>query len=192
MEKILSTYNHGICLFSVNVLHSFLKREKIRSKKILDLFQKDMEKYLVSQQEGVWLPLAQINSGEYIIKVKDFDEDFDDEWEEKIEYDGFNLEVDDGIWISDVGSLLTFNPSIFSGTENCFEDGDGTLLYSDFKYNISSGKYLVKVKGYVRKQLLGFPNADYGFLFSFTRIEEFDGYKNPREEQYDFNVASMK
>ena len=69
MEKILSTYNHGICLFSVNVLQSFLKKQKIRSKKILDLFQKDMEKYLVSQQEGVWIPLAQINSGEYNINI---------------------------------------------------------------------------------------------------------------------------
>ena len=24
------------------------------------------------------------------------------------------------------------------------------------------------------------------------KVDEFDGYKNPREEQYDFNVASLK
>ena len=26
----------------------------------------------------------------------------------------------------------------------------------------------------------------------FKKVDEFEGYKNPREEQYNFNVASMK
>lgn len=192
MDKILSTYNHGICLFSVNVLHDFLKREKIRSKKVLEFFQKDENRYLTSQKEGIWIPIPQIDSGEYVIKLEGCDVSFDGEWEQKMEYEGFNIDVRDGFWISDIGSLLKFDVSEFCGTERTFEDGDGTLLYSDIKYNIPCGKYLVKIRGYVRKQLLDFPNSNYGYLFSLTKIEEFNGYKNPREEQYDFNVANMK
>lgn len=192
MDKILSTYNHGLCLFSVNVLSDFLKKEKIRSKKILDLFQKDKNRYMLSQKEGIWIPLAQINSGEYIIKVQEEDELFNDEWEQKIEYEGFNLNVSDGVWISDIGSLLTFEKSAFCGTEITFEDGDGVVLCSDTKYNIPSGKYLVKIKGYVRKQLLEYPNSNYGYLFSFTKVDIFEGYKNPREEIYNFNIARIK
>ena len=54
MDKILSTYNHGICLFSVNVMRYFLKREKIRSKRVLDFFQKEdnPNEYLKSFVEG--------------------------------------------------------------------------------------------------------------------------------------------
>lgn len=192
MDKILSTYNHGICLFSVNVMRDFLKREKIRSKRVLDFFQKEDNKYLFSQKEGVWFPLVQINSGEYVIKVEGYDQCFDNEWEQKMEYEGFNIDIRGGLWISDIGSLLTFNEKAFGGVERTFEDGDGELLYSDIKYNIPSGKYLITIKGYTRKQLLDFPNANYGYFFSFTQIKEFEGYKNPREEQYNFNVANMK
>lgn len=32
MDKILSTYNHGICLFSVNVMRDFLKEKKLEVK----------------------------------------------------------------------------------------------------------------------------------------------------------------
>ena len=32
MDRILSTYSYGICLFSMEVLQDFLKKEKIRSK----------------------------------------------------------------------------------------------------------------------------------------------------------------
>ena len=189
MDKIISTYNYGICLFSVDVLNDFIKEEKIRSKKILELFQKDKNRYLISQKEGVWIPLAQIDSGEYIIKIEGFDEIFGDEWELKFEYEGFNIAIRDGLWISDIGSLLTFDPSVFCGTERTFEDGDGTLLYSDFRYNIPHGKYLVKIKGYVRKQLLEYPNSNYGYLFSLNKVDEFHGYKNSREDIYNFNVS---
>ena len=36
MDRILSTYSYGICLFSMEVLQDFLKKEKIRSKKLLN------------------------------------------------------------------------------------------------------------------------------------------------------------
>ena len=52
MDRILSTYSYGICLFSMEVLQDFLKKEKIRSKKLLHKFQKDKKLYLAMQKEG--------------------------------------------------------------------------------------------------------------------------------------------
>ena len=49
MDRILSTYSYGICLFSMEVLQDFLKKEKIRSKKLLHKFQKDKKLYLAMQ-----------------------------------------------------------------------------------------------------------------------------------------------
>ncbi len=192
MDKILSVYSHGVCLFSVNVLQDFLKREKIKRKNIAYFFQKDKDRYLTSQKEGVWIPLVGINSGEYVIKVEGFDVPFDNEWEQKLEYEGFNLELRDGLWISDMETLYEFEPSEFCGTEVSYISGDGDLLYRNFRYDIPNGKYLVKIKGYLRKQILKFPNPNYGYMFSLTKVDKFDGYKNPREkDEYDFNVGKI-
>ena len=67
MDRILSTYSYGICLFSMEVLQDFLKKEKIRSKKLLHKFQKDKKLYLAMQKEGIWFPISKINSGQHLI-----------------------------------------------------------------------------------------------------------------------------
>ncbi len=66
MDRILSTYSYGICLFSMEVLQDFLKKEKIRSKKLLHKFQKDKKLYLAMQKEGIWFPISKINSGQHL------------------------------------------------------------------------------------------------------------------------------
>ena len=191
MDKILSTYNYGICLFSVDALQEFLKKEKIRTKKLLAFFQKNNDKFLASQKAGVWVPISQINSGQYLIKLDGYDLPFDAEWELKMEYVGFNIKIENDLWISDIGSFLMFDKSEFCGKEISFKTGDGDIRYSDFKYDVPSGKYLLSSRGYARKQLLDFPNPNNGFLFSLTKVDEFEGFKNPREEIYNFNVAHM-
>lgn len=191
MDKILTTSSYGICLFSLEVLQKFLKKEKVRSKKLLDVFQKDKNRYLASQKEGVWIPFAQINSIKYLIKLEGYDVPFDDEWEQKMEYDRFNIEIKEGLWISDIGSFLKFEAEEFCGNEISYQTLDGKTIYSDFKYDVPSGKYLLSIKGYARKQPLDKPNPNYGFSFSLVKVDEFDGFKNPREEIYDFNVANM-
>lgn len=208
MDKILSTGSYGICLFSLEVLQNFLKKEKIRSKKLLEKFQKNKKLYITTQEEGVWIPLTQINSIDYVIRLDGYDSLFNDEWEQKMEYDGFNIEIKDALWISDIGSFLTFNADEYIGNEGSYKTPygvtryfsenerscqtlDGHRLFSDFKYDVPSGKYLLSIKGYARKQPLERPNPNYGFLFSLVRVDEFDGFKNPREEIYDFNVANM-
>ena len=206
MDKILSTASYGICVFSLEVLQKFLKKEKVRSKKLLENFQKNKDRYLALQKEGVWVPFPQINSIEYVIKLDGYDEPFNDEWEQKMEYGGFNIEIRDALWISDIGSFYTFNANDYSGNEGTYQTAygimhyiskneisyrtlDGNILYSGFRYDVPSGKYLLSIKGYARKQPVEDPN--YGFLFSLIKVNEFDGFKNPREEIYDFNVANM-
>ena len=66
MDRILSTYSYGICLFSMEVLQDFLKKEKIRSKKLLHKFQKDKKLYLAMQKEGIWNSFRRTWTVEYI------------------------------------------------------------------------------------------------------------------------------
>lgn len=209
MNKILSTRSYGLCVFSLEVLQDFLKEKKVRSKRLLEKFQKDKELFLDAQKEGIWIPFSHINSVDYVIKLDAYEPSFNDEWEQKMEYCGFNIEIKDGLWISDIGSFYTFNPNeyggdegtyktpygiihYFSGTENSYQTLDGNRLYSGFKYNVPSGKYLLSVKGYARKQKLERPNPNYGFFFSLVKVDAFNDYKNPREDIYDFNVANME
>lgn len=190
MDKILGTYNYGICLFSLEILQDFLKKEKIRSKKLLDKFQKDKELYLATQKEGIWLPIVRINSGNYVIKLEGYDKPFDDEWELKLAYDGFNMEIKDSLCISDTGAFYTFHADDFSEYEHSYQSLDGETTYSAYKYDVPSGKYLVSIKGYARKQSSeNYDIPNYGFLFSLIKVEAFDGFKNPREsELYEFNI----
>lgn len=209
MDKILTTSSYGICLFSMESLQDFLKKEKIKSKKLLAFFQKNKKRYLFTQKEGIWVPISQINSIKYHIKLKGYDEAFDDEWEQRLEYGGFNLEVKDGLWISSIGSFLEFDAGKYTGSgetykssygimhyfsnkERWYQTLDGYKLYTDFKYDVPAGKYLLSVKGYARKEIVDRRAVNYGFQFELRKVDEFDGYKNPREEQYDFNVAEMK
>ncbi|MBQ3513249.1 MAG: hypothetical protein IJA32_05550 [Lachnospiraceae bacterium] len=193
----------------MDALQNFIKREKIRTKKLLSFFQKNKKKYIQLQKEGIWVPFASIDSVEYFIKVENLGETFNDEWDKKFEYEGFNLDVSNGIWISDVGSFLEFDEneyqgegkeqvekfgtvSYYSNTERWYTTLDGEKIYTDFWYDIPSGKYLLTIKGYARKEIVDRKAVNYGFQFVFKKVDEFDGYKNPREEQYNFNVASMK
>lgn len=77
MDKILSAYGYGIALFSLPTLQEFLKTEKIRSKKLLTRLQKDKDLYLKTLEQGIFLPIVQIDAGGYLIKLDGYDEPFD-------------------------------------------------------------------------------------------------------------------
>lgn len=219
MDHILTMTEYGICVFSFDILQEFLKTNKIRAKKLLDKFQKDDKLYLDMQKKGIWVPFVDVGTMHCIIKVEGFDEPFNELWEQKIEYSGFNIEIENGLWISSTDSFLTFAPKEYIGeegsyvteegikcyydayklwyeTETCIGKGESSrwvkkLVYTDFKYDVPSGKYLLSVKGYARKKRLESPGVNCGFLFALEKVEEFDGFKNPREEIYDFNVVKM-
>ena len=194
MDKILDTSSYGICLFSLEILQNFIKKEKIWSKNILNKFQKDKKLYLGTQKEGTWIPIVQIDSVGYVIKLDGYDKPFNDEWEQKLEYHGFNIEIKDILCISSIGMLYNFDVNDFSEYETSYQTLDGETLYKSFKYDVPSGRYLVSIKGYARKQELvhyaSHDNPDYGFLFSLVKVNEFDGFKNPRESEfYEFNIG---
>ena len=192
MEKIVTTFSYGLCVVSVENLQEFLREEKIRSKKLLSFFQKKDKKYLLSQQSGVWMPIPQINAGKYIISVKDIDMSFGDEFEEFFEYEGFNIKITNGICIGDTELMQPFEVDKYVGDNISYQTIDGYTRYSGFKYDIPEGKYLISVKGYARKEIEDYNAVNYGYQFEFKKVNEFDGYKNPREERYNFNVASLK
>lgn len=191
MEKKLTITEYGIYLLSLSKLEEFLKKNKVKSKKILEFFQKNHEIYLESLKEGIWIPILPIQSTKYIIKIKNKDENFSDEWENVFQYDGFNLEIgtDNDLWIGSLGSLLNFSRNDFSGDEQSYETLDGNVLFNGFKYSMSKGKYLVDILGFKRNNEMEFPNANLGYQFNFNLIEEFNGYKDPREDdKYTFNI----
>lgn len=192
MDKVVCTFSYGLCVISVEKIKVFLKEKKIRTKKLLSLFQDNKEKFLKSQENGVWMPIPQINAGKYIIKVVGFDALFSDDFEEKFEYEGFNIDIIDGVWIGDIELMQPFEKDVYCGDSISYQTIDGYTRYSGFKYDIPKGKYLICVKGYARKEIVDRKAINYGFQFKFKKIDEFNGYKNPREEKYDFNVANMK
>ena len=95
MDREVNAMGYGICIFSADTVQDFLKREKIRKRKLLSLLQKDKELYLSTQKEGILIALVGINAYNYAIRLEGRDEPFDDRWVQKIDYDGFNLEIKD-------------------------------------------------------------------------------------------------
>ena len=197
MDRVITADDYGICLFSLDILQDFLKREKIKSKKLLEFFQKNPEKYLTALEEGAWIPFVQINAVEYLVRLDGYEPPFGNEWDLKFEYDGFNIETKDSLWISAVSSFYSFDKNQYQGRDIVsYQTVAGALstpvtINTDFMYTVPSSKYLLSIKGYARKIKLDYPTPNCGFLFSLSKVSEFNSFKNPREEIYNFNVADM-
>lgn len=194
MDRVLGAYGYGIALFSLPVLQDFLKTEKIRSKKLLTRLQKDKNLFLRTLEQGILFPIVQIDIGRYIVRLDGYDEPFDGDWNLKLEYGGFNINVQDSLCISDLEPLNFYDAEKLNAYENTSQTMDGKTYYNSFQYDVPSGKYLISVKGYAHKNATGHSSSnrqpEYGFLFSLTKMEAFDGFKNPREsELYEFNIA---
>ena len=59
------------------------------------------------------MPIPQINAGKYIIKVVGFDALYSDDFEEKFEYEGFNIDIIDGVWIGDIELMQPFEKDVY-------------------------------------------------------------------------------
>lgn len=205
MDKVIGTYNYGLCVFSIDTMTDFLKAKKIRSKKVLALFQKKKDLFLETVKDGIWMPIPSINSGEYVIKVEGYDDSFGDEWMQVLSYNGFNLDVKNGLWISDIGSLLEFDKTeyegegrevtspygithFFSSKEKWHKDSKGNIFHTEFWYDVPEGRYLLTLTGFARKEIVDDRAVNYGFEFKLTKVDGFTEAKNPREEIYDFNI----
>ncbi|MDW8852408.1 hypothetical protein SD960_20065 [Flavobacterium sp. MMLR14_040] len=192
LEKKLTITDYGIYIMSVDKLLVFLKENKIKSKKILEVFQKNHDLYIKSLQEGVWIPIVPIESTKYIISENDIY--FNNDWEKQFKYENFNLDLSDNtFWVGSFGNLLNLNVEQFTNSNNdsiSYQTLDGITLYKSFKFKLESGKYLVNIIGYKRKDKLEYPEANYGYSFEFKKVNEFNGYLDPREDdKYLFNIS---
>lgn len=113
----------------MGTMTDFLKEKKIRSKKVLELLQKKKDLYLETIEQGIWMPIPSINSGEYIVKVEGDDDSFGDDWTKVLSYEGFNLDVRNGLWISDIGSLQEFDKTEYEGDGREETSPYGTVSY---------------------------------------------------------------
>lgn len=73
MDREVNAMGYGICIFSADTVQDFLKREKIRKRKLLSLLQKDKELYLSTQKEGILIALVGINAYNYAIRLEGWD-----------------------------------------------------------------------------------------------------------------------
>lgn len=152
MERTIDTANYGICIYSMDILQGFLKKEKIKTKKLLKLFEKNKKKFMQLQKEGIWIPFPQIAAVTYFLKIKNMGEEFDDEWEKELEYEGFNIDVKGGIWVSDIGSFLEFSPNNYEGDGRECMTSYGTIDYFSNKevwYTTMSGKKCIQTSGMI-------------------------------------------
>ena len=200
MDKTLTAFGYGMCIFSMDVLLDFLKTEKIRTKKIVQYLQNEPEIYLKAIENGIWLPFVGINHEKYCISLGDVAPSFEKGWEEKFAHKEFNITVKDALWITNISSFHPFDKTKYIDTYEVSYQNEALVKnkfktitsFSGFKFDVPTGKYKVTVKGYRKKKRLAFPNANYAFSFSLRRVDEFDSFCNPREDElYDFNVANM-
>ena len=196
MEKILSVAGgYGFCVFSLEILQEFLKKEKIRTKKLLEYFQNNHEKYLASLAGGVWLPFTPINALKYAIQIEGQDSSFNHDWEQKFRYDNFNISVKDSLWILELGHFLKFDESNFKDKELIsYQTMERTTFYNGYngyRFNVPSGKYMLSVSGFSCKDKLPYPNPNHGFSVLLKDVTEFNGYNDPRKDDiYNFNLAA--
>lgn len=208
MDRYIDTSEYGICIWSMGTVTGFLKNERIRSNKLLALFQKNKKVFLKLVQNGVWIPIPQIDSESYFIKIKNLGEGFDDQWEQVFEYGDFNLEITDGLWISDTGSFLKFDEQTYpeegyeyeaafgikhydSNKERWYITLNGCKIYSDVWVDMPSGKYLLTIRGYARKEITDKKAVNYGYQFELKEVNVFESFNNPREDKYNFNIGSI-
>ena len=193
MNNQIKVSSYGILILSVEQFSSFLKEEKkTRVKKVLQLLQKELSLYKRSIQIGSWLPIPEINSISYEIKITNLGDSFNEEWEEKYTYSSFNLCVgeDNSIWIGSIGLLFDWNKDEFVGDAMTYYTLDGIQLTKALKFPLEKGKYLVTIQGYKRKNEQKSTDSNSGFLFSFTKVETFEITNDPREDRYAFNQVN--
>lgn len=173
---IIETSSYGLCLFSVLSMNEFLKhKKKLRTKKILDLFQNDDELYLESLMKGIWLPIVNISSIGYQIKLIEKKEDYN------FVYENFNLDIsDDELWICDIGKLHKFNGSEFNNIDELFYYTlDNERITNGIKFPIKSGKYKVSIYESIENNIPC-------FSFSLLPVHDFNNYNDPREINFNF------
>ena len=193
MNNQIDVSSYGILILSVEQFSSFRQEEKkTRVKKVLQLLQKELSLYKRSIQTGSWLPIPEIDSISYEIRIANIGDSFNEKWEEKYTYSSFNLCVgeDNSIWIGSIGLLFDWNKDEYVGDAMTYYTLDGIQLTKALKFPLEKGKYLVTIQRYKCKSEQKSTDSNSGFLFSFTKVETFESTNDPREDRYAFNQVN--
>ncbi len=189
MSRILRVSGYGLQLYSVDCLLDFRKKARIRTKKMLDLFQKNHDKYMAILESKSWLAFPGIDSIYYQICFSHLNEKFTDDWKKVFDYDGYQLKVgsDNAIWIETLDAFDCWEITEYENVEEIsYMTLDGVKLTNAYKVNISEGFYTVGISGHRRR--LSDSEFEAGFLFSLTKNNKEQGVKDPRND--DFRIKS--
>ncbi|WP_159990745.1 hypothetical protein [Pelistega ratti] len=174
----ISTANYGLCLFDKANLAGFIARNGNPREKILKQLIDNHNLYLRALEEGVFLPIPEIDSIDYFIT-------FDlvpDNNIVKFKYGQFNLNViNNEIWISDIGLLNKSNLKAFETTskiENVLLNGDIECIAQ--KHYIENGRYEIEIIGSVDT------NSTPCLSFLFSKCNGFI-VNDPREYVFEFD-----
>ena len=177
----------------MNVFHSVCHIEQVimKSRNLLRGIQANPDLYFDSLREGIWIPIAPINSIAYEIMVGP-DEKADGRFEDVFVYEGFNPDVEDGnVWIGSSDSLTNFKVNKFEQALSdrlSYQTLDGETLYNGFRIKPDEGKYPVTISG--DKKHVATDTIILGYGFDFQPTSEFVGYEDPREDDnHSFNLG---
>lgn len=171
---VINTCNYGLCLFSPSELINFLKKNKKRNKRILDLFSNDHDIYIDSLKNGVWIPISNIDSDDYQLEILSGSKN-----DYIFVYKHFNLKIGiNGLWICDIGKLLKFDKSYFLNKDYLsYYTYDKQKIINGVRFEIPEGEYRVNIYGSL---IHGKPC----FSFELIRKTLFKEINDPRK--YDF------
>lgn len=185
-KRIIDTASYGIALFSIDTFMDFLRKNKIKKKKLTNFFDDNNHIFKQSLKEGAWIPIAKIHSIEYELKILNKSEEFDKNWTEVFSHDDFNLKVSDdsAIWICDISYFNKWDPKRLSDRDSVsYETLDGETLFNAFRIEMSQGTYKVSIKGYKNNKVSDYVygHARYGFLLDFKKTEPntFESFNDP-------------
>ncbi|MDJ0367929.1 hypothetical protein QMK33_22535 [Hymenobacter sp. H14-R3] len=193
-EKIINVSGYGLFCLSITSFTEFLRVHKLRAKKLNAFFDKNRDLLEQAIQTGSWLPVATINSIEYLVEVGTTADlqTFGKDWQEVLCLANCNLRVgaDAAVWVGTLDTLDAWNPTEYGSKESIsYQTMDGETLFSAYKFDVEPSAYKVTLRGFKRRQALDYPAANYGFAYELHPADNFDSFANPLVEEV--NIARM-
>ncbi len=182
----LTLADYGIGFFNPAALANFLKAHNIRKQKLLDLFSDNHSLYLDSLAAGAWLPMTEINAQRYCIFCQ---QPPDEQWQRLATFGSFNLSVadDGGLWAVTSGMMNRWKAANFTADIDVmdYQTWTGETLNKAGRLTLARGNYQVEITA-LKHQLTG----QLGYWLNCVAVAKFDGYQDPRDQQFAFNVAN--
>ncbi|QYN44520.1 hypothetical protein GYM75_06530 [Gilliamella sp. ESL0441] len=187
MNKInkIDSGSYGICLFSLNNFSKYLKKNKIKSKSLINFFNKNKLLSDDTLEKGIILPINTMSFNQFyfdfITENKKQSYFSANNWTKIAEKGIFNLEINENeLWICSMDVLNAwdinkFTQNILGYTTKNGVEGKESFYYEAQKMNFASGKYLVTLHGYKRIKHNEPVNddEDYGLGFELKKVDGF-------------------